>query len=276
MEYIVSTGGVEPPDFRTHLNYLSCIESLSNSLILTLGNKYQNRMNESKFLNKKLTLVRLTKEAIDGELNTIKGNNEYAELCVSWISVKSYYLFFNLVQILSYLMDGNELCLKQTHNENRKWLKNAILKNEIIFDSGVFNKILSSSKVTARKFCAGENLKKSNVDIVPRIIQVLKKMVDYQIQQLVFEKKIKNFRSNESKRIKSDFLEKETVCLCEFFYWYRIKANYRDLEFLNHEIPASSYVEYYDKYYKLTMNFYSALIDKINYLSNIRFGKKLL
>lgn len=276
MEYTVSAGGIEPPDFRTHLNYLTCVELLSRSLSIDLGRIIQKQITESKLLNKKLTLVRLTKEAIDGELKTIKSNNEYAELCVSWISVKSYYLFFNLVQILSYLLDGNESCLKQTHNENRKWLKGAISKNEIIFDSEVFNKILSSSKVTTRKFRAGENLKIANVDIVPRIIQVLKKMVNYQIQQLVFEKKIKNFRSKESKKMRVDFLETETVCLCEFFYWYRIKANYRDLEFLNHEIPTSSYVEYYEKYYSLTMNFYNALRDKINFLSKIRLGKELL
>jgi len=173
-------------------------------------------------------------------------------------------------------MDGNESCLKQTHNENRRWLKKAISESKLIFNSHVFNKILSSSKVTARKFHAGENLKISNVEIVPRIIQVLKKMVDYQIQQLVYDKKIKNFRTNESKKIKADFLEKESVSLCEFFYWYRIKANYRDLEFLNHEIPTSSYVEYYGKYYNLTMNFYNALKDQINVLSKIRFAKEIL
>ena len=276
MDYIVSTGSFDPPDFRTHLNYLSCVELLSNSLSIELTQHFQNSINESKYLQKKITLVNLTKNAIDGELATINSNNEYAELCVSWISVKSYYLFFNLIQILSYLVDGNENCLKQRHNENRQWLKNVISNNNLVFSNQAFNKILSSSKISASKSQAGQNLKISNIEIVPRIIQILKKMVDYQLQQLAYDKKIKNFRTNEARKIKSDFLEKESVNLCEFFYWYRIKANYRDLEFLNHEIPTSSYVEYYSKYFNLTMNFYKAFSEQINKLSNIRLGKSLL
>lgn len=276
MEYTVSSWGIEPPDFRTHLNYLSCVESLADSLSITLSQDFRSSLTESKKLQKKLTLIKLTKKAIEGELATVNANNEYAELCVSWISVKAYYLFFNLIQILSYLMEGQETSLSQTHNGNRKWLKDAISDGRLVFNNRIFNKIFNSGKIFTKTVRVGSNLKISNVEIVPRIISVLKKIVDYQIQQLVYDKKIKSFRTKDAKALKADYLENETVNLCEFFYWYRIKANYRDLEFLNHDISTSSYVEYYKKYYSLIMKFYVAFEDQINKLSAQRIGKAIL
>ena len=64
--------------------------------------------------------------------------------------------------------------------------------------------------------------------------------------------------------------------LCEFFYWYRIKANYRDLEFLNKDISGYKFSEFYRNYFELTLTFFNTFKNLINALAKIRLGKIIL
>jgi len=62
----------------------------------------------------------------------------------------------------------------------------------------------------------------------------------------------------------------------EFFYWYRIKSNYRDLEFLDKDIDDGQFKDFYKNYFKLTISFYEALKKMINNLSKMRLSKEIL
>ncbi len=64
--------------------------------------------------------------------------------------------------------------------------------------------------------------------------------------------------------------------MCEFFYWYRIKSNYRDLEFLDKDIDDKQFRNFYKNYFELTISFYEALKKLINVLSKIRLDKEIL
>ncbi len=63
----------------------------------------------------------------------------------------------------------------------------------------------------------------------------------------------------EIERLKKEFLENNTVSIYEFFYWYRIKSNYRDLEFLDKDIDDRQFRDFYKNYFELTVSFYEAL-----------------
>lgn len=276
MEYIVSTWGFDPPDFRTHLNYVCCIEALSHSLELNCKQSITKKFPENANLRNKLTLIRLTKNSLKGELETIEKNNDYAELCVSWISVKSYYLIFNLILVLNFLLDPKDSNLKLTHKNARDWLKSRLKEEDLVFNKKIFNLIISSSRIIKFQIPVGHNLKHEDAVSTTRVKQIYRKIVDYQLEQLKFDEKIKDFRKLKDRALRDECIAKEEVNLCEFFYWYRIKANYRDLEFLNHDIPTNSFYEYYIKYYNLTMNFYNAFVTQINKLSLIRFGHEII
>ncbi len=98
-----------PPDFRTHANYVEFMKKLSSRVGIECARKISSRIPKSKKVDKKLGLIKLTLQSIDGEYKTIRKNPEFAELCVSWISVKTYYLLFNLCLIADYLLDNDTL-----------------------------------------------------------------------------------------------------------------------------------------------------------------------
>ena len=123
---------------------------------------------------------------------------------------------------------------------------------------------------------SGANIKIIDIDMEERVAQILKKLVRYKLEDIQREEKIKNFRSKKNRKIRDDFLTKNTVNIFEFFYWYRIKANYRDLEFLNKDISSKQFEEFYRNYFELTLYFFEALKKIINDLSKIRLGKIIL
>ena len=73
-----------------------------------------------------------------------------------------------------------------------------------------------------------------------------------------------------------EIFRKSKVALFEFFYWYRIKVNYRDLEFISSEVTPEEFQQFYEDYYLLTINFYKAFRGCINNLSQARAGVNLL
>ncbi|OGL46894.1 MAG: hypothetical protein A2W05_10385 [Candidatus Schekmanbacteria bacterium RBG_16_38_10] len=265
-----------PPDFRTHLNYVSCMKALSKGIGLLCNSSIKNKINESKTLKKKINLSKLTLNSIKGEYKTIQKNPDYAELCVSWISVKSYYLLFNLLLILDYLIAAHESVFQSSHKESLKRFKDYIENNNISFSEKLFNNNFPCSKIMNLHPKSGANIKIIDIDMEERVAQILKKLVRYKLEDIQREEKIKNFRSKKNRKIRDDFLTKNTVNIFEFFYWYRIKANYRDLEFLNKDISSKQFEEFYRNYFELTLYFFEALKKIINDLSKIRLGKIIL
>ena len=124
-----------PPDFITHLNYVSFMQLVSKNMKLSCNLSIQNQIQESRNLAKKTNLLNLTMKSIKGEYNTIMENPDYAELCVSWISVKSYYIIYNLLLILEYLISGSESAFGFSHKKVINSFKNRLEENEISFNN---------------------------------------------------------------------------------------------------------------------------------------------
>jgi len=122
----------------------------------------------------------------------------------------------------------------------------------------------------------GANLRLVNIDLNERIVQILKKLIDYKIEDFQRKEGIKNFRSKKNREKKKELLDKDTVNIFEFFYWYRIKSNYRDLEFLDKDISDRQFNDFYKNYFELTSKFYTALKYLINDLSKKRLNKEIL
>lgn len=265
-----------PPDFITHLNYVSSLSALSRNLTATCNLSIKNKIQECKLLNKKINLINLTKKNIKGEYEIIRKNPEFAELCVSWISVKAYYLIFNSLLILEHLLTGTESSLKFTHKEAIRRFKEDINRKDISFNKKIFNKNFDCLDVMKVKIKPGSNIKIFGIGSTERISQILKKLVDYKLEDFRRTENVKDFRLKKNQQKKKDFLTNNSVNLWEFFYWYRIKANYRDLEFLDKDISSSKFCDFYNNYSELTWNFFGSLKNIINDLSKIRLGKSIL
>jgi hypothetical protein len=266
-----------PPDFMTHFNYVVCLNAISAELNIGCKLNIKNKINkESKMLQKKLNLTKLIKRNLNEEYETVKQNQAFAEVCVPWIAVKSYYLIFNLLLILDYLVSGQESFFNSSHERLLRRFKDRLGRKEIAFNKKIFNTSFQYSKVMSLQIKPGANLRVVNINLNERIVQILKKLIDYKIEDFQRKEGIKNFRSKKNREKKKDFLDKDTVNIFEFFYWYRIKSNYRDLEFLDKDISDRQFSDFYKNYFELTGKFYTSLKELINDLSSKRLNKEIL
>jgi len=264
-----------PPDFLTHLNYVECLNELSRNLILINKLNIRNKLEESKYLEKKMNLIKLTLKSIRGEYMEISKNPDFAELCVSWISVKAYYLIFNLLLVLDYLITGQESSFILSHNKSIEGFREYLTKKQLLFNKKIFNNNFLCLSILKLKVRPRANIKIVNLSLSERVVQILKKLIDYKLQEFKRTENIKNFRFKINKEKKKQFLQTHNVNLFEFFYWYRIKANYRDLEFLNKDISSKQFSDFYKNYFELTINFLNAFVPILNKLAEIRLGRRL-
>lgn len=267
---------LQPPDFQTHLNYIQCLESMSEGLSVSCNITSKNIIGESKNLKNKLTLVKLTYKSLKYEMTIIDSNNEFAEVCVPWVAVKTYYMLFNMMLILVYLTCGREDTFNLTHDKTINIIKGHIKNNNLRFSNNDFNINYNCAKVHNFKFTAGYNVKYSGYEISTRYAQLMKKLCKYKIESYKRSQRIKDFKKKTNRAGLKVYLENNDINVIDFFYLYRLKANYRDLEFLDKEINAIQYREFYKSYYNLTIAFYNAFKHCINDMSIKRLGKRII
>jgi len=192
-------------------------------------------------------------ENLEKEMEIIEELQDHSIVCSSWIPVKSYYLFFNLSLILEYLISGNEHVLKQeSHLGLLNRLKDRIKNKELIFSENCFNQIYTATGIDQWKFEPGNNLR--TVLQIDRDKQIVKKLLNYSKEE--FRRRNKKIINGKNK-IK--FYSQTKISLIGFFYWYRIKINYRDLEFLDSKVNESLFYEYYKNYYLASERFLSGI-----------------
>lgn len=261
---------VKYPDFITHLNYLNYLKRSSNKLQLKLNRKIEKKIVENKYLKLKVKLINLTLENLKLEFVNIRKFPEYSIVCVSWMPVKAYYVFFNLILILEYLISSNESCLSSGHKKALKEFKKLMENEDLVWNVREFNLITKHLTVEGWRVPRYENLRTINSDNIFRYKQILRKLLDYKKEDFRRERKTKKIVGKN----KEEFFSQE-INLCEFFYWYRIKANYRDMEFIDKNVPIEDFFKFYNDYYNLSINFYKAIIGCIKILSFKRLGKEI-
>ena len=259
-------------DFRTHSNYVAFIADLSKNIKLITNRNCRNKIQQiNKNLDKKIRLIILTQNALKEEHEIILQTPEYAVAASSWVAVKSYYLIFDLLLIVKYLLKCDNNAFNTTHSEIQNFIKKSIQAKDFFFNIEEANKIWNIKQCLDWNAPSGENLKIVNIDCQKRYTQILKKLAKYKVEEFK--------RHNNIKRLSSRWQEKVyklDINICEFFYLYRIKANYRDMEFLAKDVAEKEFAIFYVNYFNLTSHFYNAFRIFINDLSRIRIGKELL
>jgi len=195
-----------PPDFMTHFNYVECLKTISDGLSveckLGIRNKIQN---ENTNFKKKVTLIKIIKKNLDEEYKTIEKNPTFAEVCVPWIAVKSYYLMFNLLIILEYLISTQESSFNFSHNELLEKFKSRLRDQEIVFNKKIFNSNFQCSELINLKVKPGSNLKTTGINLDERVLQVFRKIISYKIEDFQRKKRFKDFRSKKAREEKKSF-----------------------------------------------------------------------
>jgi len=261
-----------PANFMTHLNYVRCFNKLSKNLELDCKIEITAKIKETKYLAKKTHLIKLLAENLKEEYKLILNNPPFAEVCIPWIAVKSYYLIFNLLLVIRYLITSDENSFNLSHYNILKEFKIYLKNKNLIYNKENFNKIYNGKSVLNWKAKPYANIKIINPNLRERFFQIIKILMKYCVEEFKRKEKIRTLNSKKGR----DFLDKASINICEFFYWYRIKSNYRDLEFLDKGIDDNEFLNFYRNYFELTKNFCNAYVKLINKLSVIRFEKKIL
>lgn len=265
-----------PPDFNTHANYVEFLNGLSKDMSMEFSQSFKNKIkNPSRILRQKIKLIRFTLESIKQEYKTILESNEFAVVCCSWIPVKSYYVIFNTFLILKYLITCDEKAFSSTHSEINDYLKGCIDLKEIKFNKDCFNKVYKRDeieKIYNWKSSPGQSLKKLFFEEDDRMKHILKKIISYKIRDF---KRLKNI-SRLAGKYKSEFLSTAKINFSDFFYCYRIKANYSGMDFLDKDISDSKFKDFYKDYIFFTLHYFKCLKGGINKLALIRLEKEIL
>jgi len=130
-----------PANFMTHLHYVSCFNQLSKNLKLDCKIDISAKIKETKYLAKKIHLINLLIENLKEEYKLILNNPPFAEVCIPWIAVKSYYLIFNLLLVIRYLITNDENSFNSSHYNILKEFKSYLKNNNLIYNKDNFNKV---------------------------------------------------------------------------------------------------------------------------------------
>ncbi len=266
------------PAFKTHLNYVECMCTLSEESDFTYRGKLSRiklTKDTNQELTKKLSIIRLLKKNLDAEMEESKNNSDFAEIANIWVCVKAYYLIFNLQIVLAFFIESNDSFLKTDHRKIRRYFKDLIQSGKLVSNKKEFNLVIPIKEAESYKAEPGLNLRREcdPEDLVPSI---MKKIVEYKLLNFKRENRIKDYKTKKNRKKRDEYYSKTNVNLIDFFYWYRIKTNYRDLDFLDKELTQQEYMAFLKKYYQLTINFYKSYKDIINFVGNKRIGKKII
>lgn len=249
-------------DFRTHQNYLKFLSTVSDQLSCNLNKTYRNQLPTSRTLNNKLGLLNLTLESIEMEVNMAHTNSSYAKLLSIWLPVKGYYVIYHLMCVIQYLDSGNLTDLNASHIGSLKALTRMIKATEISFSWPHFNWIESGNSLTTIKIRTGANISNLTNNHDQRCIQILKIIHRYKTEHL--RRECKGAIRTKKDKDKRTLLNQNPINVFELLYWYRIRANYKDLDIIEENLMDSFYVTYVDSYYSFLINYVNALKGLIN------------
>ena len=252
--------------FRTHLNYIKCVERLlsdSNFSATKIGTPAKKNQEIVRFQK----LYKVTVKSIRKDIELAKENSEFAVIAAPWFPVKCYYALYYLESVLIHLIDGCAYGFgKGGHTGIRKKIYALIGARNILFNQPDLDVVYNLVQVkNMPAIDSGQNTRSDFWQKNECVQSVAKKLMEYKIHDAKNGRKW-NLHTKKHRAEREQFITTEQLMIIDFFYWYRIKANYRDLDYIDFEngITPGEVLGYLETYYK-AFNFYrTGLVNKIN------------
>lgn len=268
-----------PADFKTHFLYVKSLAALGCGLELICSDDFKRRKSskilQSNSLRKKINLVRILDGSLNEGYSKMREVPEFSGINIAWVPTMSYYLLFNTGCILEVLRNDNADLRNIGHGRLHRNFVNYIRRGNLSFSNKLFNGVFDYDKIERWSFEPGSNLSE-RVDDEERFFQLIKKISEYKLENFKVASGIRSFRNRESKGKRDFFMGRNPVNIFEFFYYYRLKSNYWDLEFLNNRIEVGFLYDFCDSYYSCALSFFGALKSCVNDVGTRKYGKKVL
>lgn len=258
--------------FKTHLNYIRCVSNQYSGLSLTTSLTPTSLLPTTNIVRFK-KLADLTAKSIEIELRASSFEHEYAQIIVGWIPVKCYYRVYYLESILIYLLNGNSIGFSRGgHKGVRKAISILINNNELTFSNVNISTQSTISMIRTHKIASGANLSPNYYLSDDCVHSVRKKICEYQEHDWKDGRNIKTYNTAASRASRDNYYATSTLNLTDFFYWMRIKVNYKDLDFLDFPSAGTSddAFNYVKSYIDAYQSYSSALENMISHLLEMR------
>lgn len=259
----------EKEAFLTHYNYAECLNCLVNKCSV----KCNLNLNKKglPLLRSKQNLIDLTKRSLEEEHKIVEIDKDYSYASTSWLPIKSYYLLFNQMLTIEYIILADKKAFNLTHKKCIERFTKRLENKEIEFnDLSIINKVYDKGIFNCHDIPGANLSKKISHDRM--FVLAMHKIADYKLEEWRRVKKIESFRKKENKKKKEEFLNKFRLSVFEFPYYMRIKANYRDFAFID-AVSSKETALYFNSYYSLTIGFYNRLKELEKQLLMMRSSK---
>lgn len=244
----------EQQAFDTHFNYISCLAKLLNGATLeytlTLTNAGLPNIDEKK------NLIKLTKQSLNDESHIVAIDRDYSYASTSWLPIKAYYLIFNILLTIEYIIKiqknifsrGHHACVEEfTRKLKDKDIEFSVPELNIVYDQNILN----------HKNAAGANLSKKTSD-VDMCKMAMRKIANYKLENWKKHNHINGKKKADKARLTSYLANDFFVSVFDFPYFMRIRSNYRDFAFIE-GVSTADTARYFNEYMLFTANFVKAL-----------------
>jgi hypothetical protein len=253
--------------FRTHLNYIKCIEKLLFSSNLT-AQKHGTPTKRKTEIKRFQKLYNVTLKSIKKDVELAKEDPEFAVIIAPWFPVKCYYAIYYLESVLLHLIDGCTYGFSKGGHTGVKKKIYSLMNSNISFNQTDLDTVYNLTRVQSMSSInIGRNARNDYWQKQECIQSVAKILMRYKLHDAKTGRKW-NLHTKKHQTEKQQFISTERLALIDFFYWYRIKANYRDLDYIDFEngITANEVLEYVETYYSAFDIYRASLVKQINLL----------
>lgn len=261
--------------FKTHLNYVKCIVRLTDGIVININLNPTSQLNSS-VLRKFDSLARITTNSIQGEKDACDREKAYAQVASPWIPVKRYYYLYYLEANFLYLLNGSMAGFNRGGHSKVKQEFIRLLADGTISLSGVHARDLGAvvtwQAANYYSTRAGSNITENYHNTSACTESLRKKLAEYIEIDWKQNGRIKNYRTLNARSKRTTELFPKEFCLLEYFYWMRIKANYRDVDFLDFDnnVNEDGAYEYLAYYIRASDQYATALNNAISILKTKR------
>ena len=252
--------------FRTHLNYIKCLEKLfasSTTSVSRTGTFTKRNVEITRFQK----LYKVTLKSIRKDIELAREDSAFAVIAAPWFPVKCYYALYYLESVLTHLLDGSVQGFgKGGHAGIRKKIYSLVDTGAIVFSAAELNRVYGLTQIRALPAInAGQNARSDYWQKADCINSVAKKLMDYKLHDAKIGRKW-NLHTKKHRDEQKLFVGTERLMIADFFFWYRIKANYRDLDYIDFEngISETEVLEYLESYNKVFELYRIQLVRHIN------------
>ena len=148
----------------------------------------------------------------------------------------------------------------------RKKIYSLVDSRAIVFSVPELNHVYELTKIRALPTInAGQNAHSDYWQKNDCINSVARKLMDYKLHDAKIGRKW-NLHTKKHRDERKLFIGTERLMIADFFFWYRIKANYRDLDYIDFEngITETEVLEYLETYNKVFEHYRIQLVKQIN------------